>query len=242
MLMASHKLLGNEHIKIKIGPNSKLLVRRKDKLGPELLLNKSFEKTTTDCILSRIKEGMTVIDIGANIGYYTVLMARAVGESGRVIAVEPNPLMVRELTKNIAINHIKNVAVEKIALSHENGQIEFYCPEYGAESHGSLRPNKTFQVNNTISVKTEKIDDMLARIGCEKVDFIKMDAEGAEYSIFCGGNKLLTQMKPGIIFECAENLCEAFGGNVFDCLTYIHSRGYQLRQIDYGMWLGQPSG
>jgi len=240
MLMASHKLLGHEHIKIKIGPDSELLVRMQDRLGRALLLYGSFEKTITDCILSQLEEGMTVIDIGANIGYYTILMARAVGENGRVIAVEPNPVMVRELTRNIAINNIKNVDIESIALSHENGQIEFYCPEYGAESHGSLRPNRTFQINNTIAVQTERIDDLLARIGCKKVDFVKIDAEGAEYSIFNGGDKLLTQMKPRIIFECAETLREAFGGNVFDCLAYIHSKGYQLREIDYGMWLGRP--
>jgi len=240
-MMFLQKISGRREVCTTLQTGDRFIIRIHDRIGREILMDESYEKTTREMLLSKIRKGMTVLDIGANIGYYTVLMARAVGDAGRVIAVEPHPAMVEELRRNIRINQIRNVAVEQVALSSDNGEAEFYCPESGAESHGSLKPNRTFDARGTIRVATERVDDMLARIGCRKVDLVKMDVEGAEYSIFLGSGDMLTRMRPEIVFECAENLCEAFGHTVFDVLAYLNAKGYRPVQFDYGMWDGKPS-
>ncbi|OGI07279.1 MAG: hypothetical protein A2Y40_05430 [Candidatus Margulisbacteria bacterium GWF2_35_9] len=205
------------------------------------ILRESFEAKTQQAIMSNIKEGMTVLDIGANIGYYTVQMADKVGSKGKVLAFEPNPVVLEQLQLNINLNNFDNVIVEKLALSSKNGFDEFCTPEEGKESHGSLKENITFELKKKFSVKTEKLDDVLDRLGISKVDFIKIDVEGAEKLIFDGATKLLSSKhKPIIIFEAAEHLCRPFGNRVFDVLNLLYSFGYYVEQFEYGMWMALP--
>ena len=169
-------------------------------------------------------------------------MVKYFGEKGHLIAFEPNPTMVEQLETNIHLNKLNNVTVESIALSDTKGVAEFCLPKSGRESHGSLMPNDTFETIEHITVKTDQLDDTLAKLNITKVDFIKLDAEGAEMLIFKGAKKLLSGTnKPVIIFECAENLCLPFKHAVFDVLVFLNSFDYSLKQIDYGMWLATPS-
>lgn len=216
-------------------------IRNIDKIGIQLFNDESFERTVRDAILSKVAEGMTVVDIGANIGYYSVLMAGKVGPGGRVIAFEPNPSVFEELKANVKLNDFANVESENIAIADQNGVQRFFMPLTGSEAHGSLRQNETFAAAQSIDVKTERLDDVLERLKVQAVDLIKIDVEGAEMAIFEGAGKLLgSDRKPTIVFECAENLCKAFGHRVYDVLSYLHSFGYSLEEVYWGIWLAVP--
>ena len=112
-------------------------VRNIDRLGTAIY-NGNFELVLKNALLSKLRTGMTVLDIGANIGYYTVLMASRVGKNGRVIAFEPNPVIYNELIDNIALNGFNNVQTLHMALADTTGYSKFFFPSEGQEAHGSL--------------------------------------------------------------------------------------------------------
>lgn len=233
--------IGINTSKFKLKSGEKFIIRNIDILGLELINGESFEESTKDLIMNTVKKGMVVLDIGANIGYYTVKMATIVGEHGRVLAFEPNPLMVEELKTNIELNKFNNVQIFPLALSDKSGSLIFYNPQKGKEAHGSLRQNKTFNYDNTREVKAERLDDVLRNAGVDRVDFIKIDVEGAEYEVLAGAKELLlSDNKPIIIFETAENLCYAFEHKVFDVLKLVSDYGYEIENIDWGNWIARP--
>jgi FkbM family methyltransferase len=233
---------GIEETVFKLRSGDLFKIRNIDRLGRGILKDEDFESVTRDTLLSFIQEGMTVLDIGAYIGYYTILIARKIGKNGIVVAFEPNPIILKELKYNIKINHLNNVLIKPVALSDCNGEAIFYIPQIGKEAHASLNPNITFQVDKLFKIKTEKLDDVLEKLGLKKVDVIKIDAEGAEKSIFNGSFKLLSSdYKPIILFECTEIFCKAFGHNVYDVLSYVVSYGYSVEQLAEGhMWVAKP--
>jgi FkbM family methyltransferase len=200
---------------------------------------RSFEPAVRAAILSRCKPGMTVVDAGANFGYYTLQIATLVGPGGRVLAAEPNPTMVRELESNLRLNGITNVTVAQVALSDENGTAEFCFPEDGREAHGSLRPNATFRTASRRPVLTAKLNTCLEGLGLSTVGLIKIDVEGAELAVLRGADRVLATMKPVLVFEAAEHLSRAFGNTVFDTLLYLHGFGYKMTELAYGNWLAQ---
>jgi FkbM family methyltransferase len=239
-LLSLKQALGIRYSILALSTGGILRLRNLDILSIELL-SASFEPNVQKRILEEIKPGMVVLDIGANIGFYTIQIAYLVGEAGCVVAFEPNPRLVYELQTNIQINGLKNVVVENIALSDQPGEMEFYFPQEGSESHGSLRSNSTFQAQLVEKINTETLDNVLNRLNITHVDFLKIDVEGAERLVFRGADKLLSRSdKPVIIFECAEGLCSSFGHHVFDVLTDLSRYGYEIIEVDLGNWLARP--
>ena len=241
LILYFKKLIGIDHTILTLDSGEFLRIRNIDMIGISLLKGQQFESVTREAIMSRVHDGMTVLDIGANIGYYTVQMAHKVGDKGNIIAFEPNPVMMAELQSSVRLNKFTNVITEQVALSDSKGTAEFCIPETGKESHGSLKQNITFTTRNQFNVQTDRLDDVLRRLNISKVDFIKIDVEGAEMLVFNGASNLLSgQYKPCIIFESAEHLCKPFGFRVFDVLSYLNAYGYSIEQFEYGMWLAQP--
>jgi len=133
-----------------------------------------------------IRQGMNVVDIGAHIGAYTILAAEKIRETGKVIAVEPEPKNYQRLLENIKINDFKNVIPVKIALSDYNGQDKLYV------SDSSIR-NSLFKQHfeSSIEVMVRTLDSLLEELHMQRVDVIKIDAEGAEMPILKGAEKTL---------------------------------------------------
>lgn len=134
-------------------------------------------------MINLIKLGMTVFDIGANIGYFTLLMARLVSNAGQVYVFEPNPDMLNELIKNIKINPELSdgrIIIQKEALGNANGQKTFYCPIEGHQGVGGLKNTERAPLEKIITVKVNTLDDYIERNDIKKIDFIKMDIEGGE--------------------------------------------------------------
>ena len=144
------------------------------------------EKHVTDFFKSRIKPGMTVVDVGANIGYYTLLFAQLVGKNGRVYAFEPEPTNIRYLKRNLQLNHYDNVIVIEKAVSDRCGATTLFLSPDNPGGH-SLSP---VAGQDTINVEVVTLDDVF-RNRDVRVDFIKMDIEGHEYFAIQGMYRLL---------------------------------------------------
>ena len=208
-------------------------------------IGKSFETDVLQIYAGLIRPGSVVLDIGANIGLYSLLGSEMVGPKGRILAFEPEPNTHAVLLKNLSANRIKNVTALPMALSDRNGIVELAVPvvvkarfEYG-DSYLSMNPSATEGSSNAIPCR--RLDEVLEEMNISKVDLIKIDVEGAEYLCLSGAERLLQEdHKPIILLECDEILSRRFGHSVFDTLLLLHQHGYECEQIGLHQWIARP--
>ena len=172
------------------------------------------------------KKGDVVVDIGAHIGKYTIEAAIRVGEEGKIIAVEPLPSNFEILKKNIKINKLRNVAAFNLAAWHSNCNLTFYVGISSAQG-GAM---KDFG-HGTLEVEGRSMDALLNRSDINKIDWIKMDVEGAEYEALLGLEETLRKFKPRLMIEVLlKNLDRA--------KTLLHMHGYSIQSSET---YGEPS-
>jgi FkbM family methyltransferase len=141
-------------------------------------------------LLRTIKSGDCVVDIGANVGFYTLLFARTAGPDGRVIAFEPSPRSITLLRQNLAINGYLYAVAEQAAVSDKSGTAELVvCPT--GESDNRLVAMMPSPVGEVIAVKMVSLDDYFDAE--TRIDFLKIDAQGAETAILRGARRVIGQ-------------------------------------------------
>lgn len=150
------------------------------------------------CIRRFCRPGATVVDVGANIGEWTLQMADAVGPGGRVVAVEPIPRMAEAIEKSALANNMTQVSVHALALADAEGQAEFSV-ERG--NTGGSRLGRAAGAVDTITVPVATLDALLARLAIGRVDFIKVDVEGFELEVLRGARATLARDAPGMYLE-----------------------------------------
>jgi FkbM family methyltransferase len=186
----------------------------------------SWEPEVTQAIDKTVRKGMTVVDIGAQSGFYTLLLSKRVGPAGKVIAFEPLPANFRMLEENMRLNNVENVMVRHEAAADYSGELSFRFPvEEPSLVAGPLLPEDS---TGTFSVKCISLDDFVSR---EKVhlDLIKMDVEGAEASVVEGALRTIEQLHPVLIIELHE-----FGNNPrqHPVPIRLQSLGYNIQWLD----------
>jgi FkbM family methyltransferase len=175
--------------------------------APHLIMDGFWETWLTQSIASVIKPGDVCIDIGANFGYYSVLMSALAGDRGRTVAVEPNPEVCRLLRTTAGMNH-PGFGVAECALSDKTGRINLVIPgNYSGDASIIDRPARPSSRNVKVKVETITLDSLLERMEITKVDMIKMDVEGAEPLVF-EGMKATIDANPSltIIMEYSPHL------------------------------------
>lgn len=153
-------------------------------ITPHLIQDGFWETWLTQCLAKNIKEGDICIDIGANFGYYSILMAALAGEQGRTIAVEPNPHVCKLLRSTASIHPFE---VVEIALTDKNGKAVLHIPN---DSFGDAsimrRKDRPSHNKSKVKVKTQQLDTMVKELKLPRVDVIKIDVEGLEPLVFKG--------------------------------------------------------
>jgi len=147
-----------------------------------------------------ISEG-TFIDIGANIGKFSIIMGKKIDDKGKVLAIEPHPENFKILQRNIELNNLKNVTTLNLACSNKKGNLQLFLDEDGTGGHSTIKSKKTRAGNNKIWVKAETLDTIIKKEKIKKVNLIKIDVEGAEAEVLKGAIKILKKSHPKIIFE-----------------------------------------
>lgn len=137
----------------------------------------------------RIKPKMTILDIGAHIGTFTLLASKKVGIGGKVIAIEAETNNFNQLKKNIDLNEIKNVIPINIALSDFNGEKDFFITK-GSGCH-SFSPTPGQEIIDKIKIRVKSLNSLMKELNIEKIDLLKIDAEGAELEILKGAKEIL---------------------------------------------------
>ncbi len=141
-----------------------------------------YEVKVTDYFRKTIKPGMTVMDIGANIGYYTLLFSNLVGPNGKVFAFEADPINFSFLKKSVEMNKINNIEIVQKAVSDRAGNISLFVGNNytGASGGHSIVVDNTSGSGESINVEAISIDSYFENKSNKKIDFIKIDIEGAE--------------------------------------------------------------
>lgn len=197
----------------------------------------AFEAAERTFIQRMLKPNDTLLDIGANGGIFSLLAARRVGAAGRVYAFEPSQREADMLRRNIALNQFENIQVFQGAVSNENGTAKLAISQDGAMNALRQTNHPAQHIQQWIEVATITLDTFLEQNAIDRVDFIKMDVEGAERLVFQGSSRLLKQVEPlTILFESAEVNAEGFGYHVSDFLAELRAQGLWLYYLDAQGW------
>lgn len=194
-----------------------------DNLG--LSINPIYGESDTKIVKKLIKNGDVVLDIGANIGYYTLIFAKLVGNSGKVFAFEPEPENFKILQKNIKINEYANVFLEQKAVSNNNEKLTLYISDK-AGSHRIYKPEKYVK---SIDIESITIDNYLKKNNIKKIDFVKIDVEGAELNVLQGIQNLLDFDKNIVLFiEFSPNQIQSCGLEPFDLINFLEKNNFKI--------------
>jgi FkbM family methyltransferase len=231
-----HRRLGGSTIRAHTEWGAALDLKFSDVSTAYAIFFGTYEEEEVKKIFKYIKRGMTVFDIGAHIGYFTLLMAHLVGPDGLVFAFEPNPITYAQLKSNIAINpHLNDGRIEilRTALGEDKSVQSFFCPVSGSEGLAGLKDTKRALINEVIEVQVDTLDNFAVTHNVKKIDFVKMDIEGAEYDVLKGSEKVLNELHPIILFEACELNTKPYGYRVFEELHYLEQRGYVVKQAGF---------
>jgi FkbM family methyltransferase len=182
----------------------------------------SYEHGKQRLFSENIPRGSTVYDLGANVGFYTLLASHMTGPEGHVVSFEPLPENLVFLHRHVRVNRAANVEVVEAAVSDRAGEASFAVG--GNRSVGKLADA------GVLTVKTVTIDGFVGSGRAAPPDVMKIDVEGAELSVLRGAESVLKVHQPAIFLA-------THGDDVRrDCLELLNSWGYDCAPID-----GQPS-
>jgi FkbM family methyltransferase len=184
-------------------------------VGPyvEIFLERVYERHPG--FVSR--PGDIVLDVGANVGFFTLRQAQKVGPTGKVFAFEPNPSAYELLVENINHNGFTWVSAINAAMSDRGGQTATFWVSQRQTSTGSLFRDHGRTGESSITSRTIKLDDFVARENLDRIDLLKMDTEGAEALIIEGGLQRAVPITRRIVMEShntrqpVEELLRPFG-------------------------------
>ena len=182
-----------------------------------------------------LRPGAAAIDVGANLGEWTVPLARAVGPDGRVLAVEPAPRSADALAKTLAANALGQAALICCALGDRDGTAEFAVPlvTSARSDTGTARIGPAGPGHEVLNVALRRLDALAAEHRLDRIDLIKIDVEGHERRVLDGGETLLARFRPVLVIET--------GHEAADDRQAIHDRlrglGYRMLGLllDHGM-------
>ena len=194
-----------------------------------------FEPKTTAVIDKYVQQGMTILDIGANIGCHTLRLSRLVGNGGKVIAFEPMSFAFNKLQRNLELNNFSNVVAEKIALSDEDSgnQIVSFYSSWPLDSNS---PNILHPIHGGRSTRDTvyfmTLDSYIRRNQLDKIDFIKLDVDGFEYKVIWGGVNTLKRFRPIMIVEFSRYTLKDFDDSLEELVDLLVLLGYSFYSQD----------
>lgn len=182
-----------------------------------------------------LRPGDVALDVGANLGYFSAVMAQCVGQSGRVFSLEPVPATFRLLDLCARLNAFSQMTPLRTALGAAPGSAQIrYDPS--AAGQASIHQNGTAGEMESVDVQIVRLDDLIAQGTLLPPRLIKVDVEGHERDVFLGAVQTLRKHQPLIIFEYNTSAAARAGWTLSDVARLLEScGGYRLYQIDAGL-------
>jgi len=215
-----------------------------DEMGVNLVqrlwcASRGYEEREWRLVSKIVTGGMTCFDIGANQGFYTILLSNLVGEKGNVYAFEPNEQEQRKARRNVSLNRGENVIFEHKAVGAFNGDTELICCQNGRGSRSSLRapPNEVVARTIVKNIVITTLDSYVATLDITSIGFIKVDIEGGERDVLLGARAILERYRPVIMLELADVTTRQFGYAAYDNVQHLINFEYLVFEIDSAGYL-----
>ena len=178
-----------------------------------------------------LKPGDVFIDVGANVGLFTLKGARLVGPSGRVLALEPSSIAFAELLDNLSLNAFENVTPIMAAASTEDGTGQLNHVDLGGDPQAFSLVNAG-NARGGETVRTVRLDTLAAEHGLARIDLVKIDVEGAEPLVIEGALGCLAAFRPALIFECNAHINAGGENGAADrCWRLLEDAGYAFYRV-----------
>jgi FkbM family methyltransferase len=229
----SVQLAGEDAVRCEVG-GVKLLADAADAAVTPGLLSGSYEVHLSTVFEKYCTSGMTVVDVGANLGYYSLLASRLVGPSGRVVALEPNSENCRLLLSSLRLNDITNVQLLPVAADTATGWA-YYSTHVGSNG-GLIEDGELLSHPGTI-VPTFRLDELVEG----PVGFLKMDVEGAEGRVVRGATRIIERDRPIVTTELKDEMLRRVSGTtVAEYLGYFEKLGYTPSLLEKATGVEKP--
>lgn len=203
-------------LQVSAGPAQGLWLKVHPRADP--YVKGTFEPGVQQALVDRLRPGMVFYDIGANIGFFTLLAARLVGPHGKVFAFEPEPEVAARLKEHVERNQFTNIMLEEVAVWSETGTVSFLRSNpHASPDRGFGHVELAAEARNSIQVPAISLDT------CSRhtpPDFLKCDVEGAEAHVFGGALNVLKQTRPLVICELHGEDNGRIIGELLDRLGY----------------------
>ena len=204
---------------------SKILVDTGEHIGFNLYWNGGYENEVVWILDKIIDKDSVCVDIGANIGIYTILCSE---KGNKVISFEPHPAFHQRLLDNIERNGFKNVTAHQLALSSEKGGAILFSPPDSMRNKSATMKEINSELTEKISVKKDTLDNFLAKEA--RIDFIKIDTDGSDADVILGGKELIKKFKPTVLFEYIKEFPE-IKARYDEAMSFLKGEGYELFEV-----------
>lgn len=201
-----------------------------DWIQENLFFTGKYEETELRFIEKWLKKGNVFLDVGANIGLYTLLASKLVGEDGTVIAFEPFNKNFHSLKKNVLLNNRKNILLENLAVAETSKQIDIFYND----QLSNLGMASSYLSVNTDSEKIDavSIDNYFKKHSVKTISFIKIDVEGGEYPVLLGMKETLTEHSPILLIEINKEILVNTPYSEQDINDFLANLGYKKYFLD----------
>jgi FkbM family methyltransferase len=177
-----------------------------------------YESEKIKFVLNKLRKNTVFYDIGANVGYYSLMAANKIGQTGKVVAIEPLPSNIRYLRRHLQLNNVSNVEIIEAALSSSPGMLYFSTSDSNLTGHLSNSGN--------IVVRAMCLDELILN-GKPIPDYIKMDIEGGEYQALLGAREILKNYSVEIFLATHGEEVQT------KCVNLLNQYDYTIIQIGY---------
>jgi FkbM family methyltransferase len=187
------------------------------------------ELSVQEALARLLKPAGVFYDVGANVGFFTVIAARLLGPRGRVLAFEPVPENARLVGRNAELNGFASVEVHEVAIARRSGEAELRLADYaGGAALGEAPPPP--DLKGSIRVRTLSLDDLL-EAGSPPPDVVKIDVEGAEMAVFEGMARCVRRHRPAILYEVDAADAAMLAERAAPCAAWLQAQGYRIEKL-----------
>lgn len=199
----------------------------------EIFFKGIYEPHIEGYLKRTLHPGLVVVDVGANVGIHTIVMAKRVGLAGQVFSFEPNPIIFNRLLENTKLNNFTNIVPLKYALSDKHSSMILHAFRDGLSRQGMAGFYTNVPENECVDVLVDVVtfDSLVETLNIKQVDFMKIDTEGNDFKVLLGMQKSIIYFKPEIIFEYSRDQWDYSGHTWEDALEFFANLNYSLYTI-----------
>jgi FkbM family methyltransferase len=227
------KLAAKELLPARLPNGCQVLCDLRDHVQRQIWFNGAYEPVETYLFSQLLQPGMTVLDVGANVGQYTLIASTAVGPSGSVHSFEPVPATFARLQEHVELNQLANVTLNRAALWFEDAPLKLGLAPESADNLGSYSVGAAEVQETAVNALGVRLETYALMAKLTRLDLVKMDIEGAELFALQGGRPLFERFHPLILMEVNREALGKLNTDPESLWRLVEAIGYRVWRIGF---------